>query len=179
MNLVSKEIVLRALEESDAPILKEMINDSEIERSVFGWSKPVSEFAQVNWIREKGGGDASCIRYAIDYQNRMIGTAIISELDFKNRTAEFNIKLANSAPHRLGIASKVYKLLLRYCFLELDLKCIYARVLSNNIPSRGLHEKAGFKLDGVLRSRVYKQGERLDFYEYSILKEEYLEEVYE
>lgn len=30
MNLVSKEIVLRALEESDAPILKEMINDSEI-----------------------------------------------------------------------------------------------------------------------------------------------------
>ena len=47
MNICGNKVILRALEPSDMPYLREMINDPEMERMVIGWSFPVSEKQQI------------------------------------------------------------------------------------------------------------------------------------
>ena len=52
------------------------------------------------------------------------------------------------------------------------MQCIYSHILEYNIASQRLHEKIGFKKEGVLRERVYKNGKYHNLIVWSILKGE-------
>lgn len=171
MILTDELVILRAIEDTDAEKLMEMINDPEIENSVVGYSFPVSLTNQRKWISELKNDKT--IRYAIDYKTTgFAGIISLSNLDFKNRSGNINIKLLKSARGQ-GIAEHSVKLLISYCFDELNLNCLYAGVLEKNEASKRLWLKLGFKIDGILRQRVYKNGEYHNLIEYSILKDEY------
>lgn len=170
MILSDQELTLRAIEEGDAPVLQAMINDPELEHAVVGWSHPVSLGEQKRWIANLPG--ESAIRYAIDNGEGMVGTAILSALDWKNRTANLNIKLLGEARGR-GYGTRAMKLVVAYCFGELNLNCLTANVLAENTASCRLWEKLGFRPEGVLRQRVYKGGRYHDLRAYSLLREEY------
>jgi len=71
-----------------------------------------------------------------------------------------------------GFGSDALNTITKYAFSELRLNCIYAEVLSYNSISQRTFEKCGFHKDGLLRSRVYKNGEYIDVLSYSILKDE-------
>ena len=170
MILYDDIITLRAIEEEDASVLQCMINDPEIESSVVGFSYPVSMAEQKEWI--SGLKDDKNIRYAIDNGSGMVGVAIISSIDFKNRVANLNIKLMKTA-RGMGYAKRAINLMLKYCFYELNLNCITANVLANNSSSNNLWQNLGFNIDGVLRQRVYKNGQYTDLLAYSLLRDEY------
>lgn len=169
MILKDDKVLLRAIEEEDAQILMDLINDPEVENAVYGWSYPVSLSAQKKWIANLNND--STVRYAIEFEKRMVGVAIISSIDMKNRTANMNIKLLKSARGK-GIATRVVNLLIQYCFEELNLHCLTANVIERNRGSRKLWEKLGFLQDGVLRERIYKNGKYHNVIAYSLLKEE-------
>ncbi len=59
--------------------------------------------------------------------------------------------------------------LVSYAFDELRLNYIFANILAYNEASIKLFERCGFKRDGVLRQRVYKQGRFVDLPAYSRL----------
>jgi RimJ/RimL family protein N-acetyltransferase len=67
--------------------------------------------------------------------------------------------------------------LLRFGFLEMNLNCIYLDVFENNPRAISCYEKCGFKREGALRERVYKNGKYLNEFKMSILKREFLEKV--
>lgn len=163
-------IELRAIEKKDAALLLEMINDPEMEATVVGWSYPVSEEQQLEWINNIQSDKN--IRFAIDAGKGIVGTAIISSLDHKNRTANLNIKLSKSERGK-GYASHAIRLMTDYCFKELNLNCITANVIEDNISSRTLFQKIGFIEDGILRERVYKSGVYKNIVAYSLLKSEW------
>lgn len=171
MILKNGQILLRAIEEEDASVLCELINDPEIEHAVVGWSYPVSLAQQKKWIAAL---DNNCgtVRYAIDAGNGIIGVAMLTSLDFKNRTANMNIKLTKESQGH-GYAIQAMELLIAYCFEELNLFCLTANVLESNKASQKLWEKLGFRRDGVLRSRVFKANVYHDLFAYSLLKDEY------
>ena len=171
MILKDNELVCRAIDENDASCLLEMINDAEIENAVVGWSFPVSMIAQKEWIANLGK-DKSNIRYAIDLGNGMIGMASLSAIDFKNKTANLNVKLLKNARGK-GYASRAIKLLIKYCFEELNLNCLTAKILAENAASNNLFTNLGFYLEGSLRKRVFKGDEYHDLNSYSYLRDEY------
>ena len=170
MYLIDELVTLRGIEKEDASVLHEMINDPEMESQVVGWSFPVSMEQQLAWINNLQTDKN--IRYAVDAGNGIVGTAIISSIDYKNGTANLNIKIAKDQRGH-GYASHAVKLMIGYCFNELNLHCITANVIEDNESSRKLWEKFGFVADGVLRSRVYKMGKYKDIIAYSLLREEY------
>lgn len=172
MNLKDDVILLRAIDEGDAEILMNLINDPEVENSVYGWSYPVSLSAQKKWISNLNT-DTS-VRYAIEFESLMVGVAIISSIDMKNRSANMNIKLLKSARHK-GVATRAIKLLVKYCFEELNMHCLTANVIEENVYSIKLFEKMGFSKDGVLRERVFKKGKYHNIVAFSLLKKEYYE----
>lgn len=172
MILKDKNLLLRAIEEEDATVLQNLINDPEVESSVFGWSYPVSLSSQKKWIMNIKN-DTS-IRYAIEYEKKTVGVAIISSIDMKNRTANMNIKILKSARGK-GIATRCVVLMINYCFDELNLHCLTANVIERNVDSKRIWEKLGFHQDGILRDRVYKNGKYHNALAYSLLKDEYYE----
>ena len=172
MNICKNGITLRAICQQDAPVLLEMINDGEIENAVVGWSFPVSMTDQLKWIESVRGDQRTCVRYAIDMGEGIVGVAALSSLDLKNRTANLNIKLLRAARGQ-GIACRAMQMLIGYCFEELNLHCVTANVISENEASNGLFTRLGFHRDGLLRDRVFKADRYHDLVAYSMLREEY------
>lgn len=169
MFLQEEDIVLRAIEMEDWEILKSLINSPEVESSVVGWSKPVSTHEQQQWINHLS--QDKNIRYMISYKSETVGMACISSVDHKNSVANLNIKLLPEK-RKLGIGAKVISLMCQYCFNELNIECITANILENNVGSRKLFTKCGFTQEGVLRHRVYKHGAYQNLVVYSLLRNE-------
>ena len=60
----------------------------------------------------------------------------------------------------------------REAFAAFDIVRIYAEPFAHNAGSRGVLEKAGFTLEGIMRKGVFKNGELCDYCMYSLLKGE-------
>lgn len=174
MYLIDENLVLRAIEKEDNVLLKEMINNPEVERMVIGWSFPVSDEKQYKWY-ENTISDNREVKYIIEYEGNAVGMAAITNIDYKNSTANIGIKIASERNRKQGIGYRSIRLLKRYAFEELNLHCLAARILEENIASRKLFEKSGFVLEGKRRNRIYKAGVYHNIFDYSILKDEYLE----
>lgn len=173
MFIKGKKVLLRAVELEDADVLQQMINDEQIERMMGGYSFPVARHQQIKWI-ENLSNEKSVFRAMIDVGGTAIGTIILSDIDMRNGTAELHIKLAEACERGKGYGTDAVTALLAYSFDELRLNCIYCRVKEDNIASQKMFEKCGFTKDGCLRSRGYRNGRYYDFYEYSVLKSEYV-----
>lgn len=169
MNIIKDNIILRAIEIEDGNMLKNMINDPEIERNVLGWSKPVSAARQNQWIEEQ----SDSFKLIIEVNNNAVGLASITNLDFKNSVATLNIKIHSNSNRGKGYGEKIIKMLADYCFNELNLNCLNAKVLESNNASNNMFVKIGFFHEGTLRERVFKNGKFNDVNVYSLLKKEF------
>lgn len=169
MFIKGEKVLLRAVEMTDAGILRQMMNDEDIERMMWGYSFPVSEHQQINWIGNIPN-EKNVFRAIIDIDGAAIGTIILSDIDMKNGIAEIHIKLANSCERGKGYGTDAVSALVAYSFNTLRLNCVYCRINEDNIASQRMFKKCGFTLEGRLRSRVFRDGKYYDFYEYSILK---------
>ena len=74
---------------------------------------------------------------------------------------------------RRGVMTAAVKAMTAYGFETLALIRIYARVYKGNEASARVLEKAGYKLEGLLRKATLKQGVPIDHYLYAILREEW------
>lgn len=163
-------IIIRKIQFEDAEILMELNNNLEISHYVVGSPKKVSLSEQLEWMsnitKEK-----NTERWMVEYNKKIVGTVIISSIDIINKTGNINIKLLPSF-QGCGIAFEALKKICDIGFDELKLYCLTANILPYNLKSIGLFKKIGFKQDGILRSRVVKNGERYDLITLSLLKVE-------
>ncbi len=101
MNLVGDKIYLRNIEDEDINVLKALINDEYVSESVVGWSKPISSIEHVAWFNNLKSDNN--FRYMIsdkDESKKSYGTAIISKIDWKNRSCSIEIKLLGEFQRR-------------------------------------------------------------------------------
>ena len=118
MFIKGEKVLLRAIELRDADILRAMMNDEKIEEMMWGYSFPVSEYQQKNWI-EKLSSDGSSFRAMIEVDGITIGTIILSDIDLRNGSAEIHIKLANEAQGGKGHGTDAVLALINYAFNNL------------------------------------------------------------
>ncbi len=173
MNIKGEKITLRALELEDAEILREMINDPEIEKNVAGWSFPVSKHAQREWIDKSNMGDKSFV-FAIDLPDSgCIGIANMVNIDWKNRSVSLGIKLLNKDFKRRGIGTDTVLTMIKYAFNELQLNRLETTIIAHNTASKKLFLKCGFKIEGLKKEDLFKSGKYYDNYILGITHKEY------
>lgn len=175
MNIIGEKVVLRAIEKKDNDGLLKLINDPQVEKMLGGNSFPVSEYLQNKWYENQGISQnvLRCVISNKEHTDEFIGTVILSDIDYRNGTAQIHIKILPGEYRGCGYGSDSIKTLVKYAFEEMRLNCIFADILEYNTPSNGLFLKCGFKLDGVLRGRVYKGGKFVNVNSYSILRNEF------
>ena len=169
MILHGMNVVLRPIELEDAEFLRCMINDPKMEAFVVGYSFPVSKVDQVEWIKNLGNRKNE-FRAIIDVKGTAIGTVMLTDIDFKNGTAEIHIKIADKQNRGCGYGKDVVQCLTNYAFEELRLNCLYCSIREDNIASQRLFESCGYEYEGILRSRMFKSGKHFDLKSYSIVR---------
>lgn len=172
MYIRGEKVLIRAIELEDAEMLRAMMNDEDVEKMMWGFSFPVAQHQQKNWINNLPN-DNRVFRGIIEAEGQAVGEIILTDIDLRNGNAEVHIKLASQSVRGKGYGSDAVKSLLGYCFNELRLNCVYCRVKDDNIASQKMFLKCGFIKEGTLRSRVYRNGKYHDFYEYSVLKSDF------
>ena len=104
---------------------------------------------------------------------RLVGDIQLSNIDWRNRTAELGAGIALAADRKQGYGREATRLLLGYAFDHLDLARGSASVLEyNNAAARGL-ERSGFVAEGRDRAAVFIGGHRYDRLRFGLLREEF------
>lgn len=176
MIICHEDIKLRAIELEDLELIREMINDPVIENMTGGGGLPVSKYQQEEWFKSLKDRKNE-VRLIIDTEEYgAVGTMMLTDIDYQNSTAQLHSKIATSKNMRgKGYGTKATAALVKYAFEQMNLHCIYSYIIEYNAASQRVKEKCGFKKDGILRNRIYKNGEYHNIVAWSITKEDFLE----
>lgn len=181
MNLVGKKVILRVVEEADLELLRESLNDPDIESKTVGWNLPISKKDQIEWF-QKEKNSLKSIRYIIisKSNNMAVGMLGLHNIDWKNGTvAAIGIKIFKTNDKHKGVAYDAFMTLLKYAFYELRLNRIEYNALSDNVTSINLVKKVGYKIESKKRNAVLKNGRFVDVVIGRCLKSDYEEKLQE
>lgn len=157
LNLVGKNIYLRAIEPKDLEFLYELENDTaiwEISGTTSPYSKHVLKLYLDNAHRDIY--DVKQLRLCIcQADDKVVGLIDLFDFDPKNHRAGVGIIVLNSTDRNKGIGTEAISLLCDYSFSTLQLKQLYANILEDNLSSIHLFEKIGFQLVGSKKDWIY------------------------
>ena len=109
--------------------------------------------------------------FCIEYKQECIGCiGIIPQTDVYRRSAEIGYWLGEPFWGK-GIATRAVQQLSAHVFQQSDVIRLYACIFAGNTASGRVLEKAGFRLEGIGRNAVFKDGQVLDEHRYALLKE--------
>lgn len=172
--LKSRRLILRAIEESDLPLIARWRSDPEIYEYFYEFL-PISARQQRNWY-EKQLSDSSEINLVVAKPDGTgIGTVSIYHIDRRSRKAEWGRLIIGDPEIRGGgIGSEIEVLVLQYAFEHLNLHKLYCEVLVENASVVSLHKKFGFKEEGIFREHVFKGGQYMDVAMLSMMESDYI-----
>ena len=173
---MNRRIYLRAFEPDDYKVTIAWRNDRTITDKLGGGNLYVSEAREKKWIEDTIFHSADIkLAVCLTENNLHIGNVYLTDLNYVNRTAESHILIGNKKYWGQGYAREALLQILHYGFEERGLNRVEARINADNVASLRMHEKCGYKRDGVLRQAVFKNGRFKDVVVMSILKEDLLE----
>jgi len=111
--------------------------------------------------------------FAIVSDGTIVGNiGILSKEDIHRKNVEIGYFLSEKYWGK-GIATRALKAVTSYAFSNFDIVRVYAETFADNIRSRRALEKAGFKLEAILKHYVIKNSIIKDSCIYSVLKEDF------
>ena len=126
------------------------------------------------WIEENELSD----KYAVfviksKEDEQVIGEIGLSGFQGKHSNAFVGISIGDPENWGKGFGTDAMRVILRYGFGMLNLHHISLTVFEYNPRGVKSYEKAGFKLEGIHRQLLYRDGRRWDMYSMGILKSEW------
>ena len=114
---------------------------------------------------------AKTFAFAIAAEDALVDSIGVFRRDnIHERTAEMGYYIGEPYWGR-GFGTSAVKQTCRYVFEHTDIIRIFAEPFAHNAASCRVLEKAGFQLEGVLRSNAVKNGSVLDMKLYALVKE--------
>ena len=171
---MDKRVYLRALEPDDYKTSILWRKDDEIWGMLGGAKYFVSEAYERSWV-EKSIFDSKDLKLAICLieDDKYIGNVYMTDINMINRSCHSHVLIGDKDYWGRGYAREALMLAVDYMFKERNIHRIQANILESNIASLKMHEKCGYKVEGLLRDSVYKNGAYQSQYVLSLLKEEY------
>ncbi|NUR75399.1 MAG: GNAT family N-acetyltransferase [Thermoleophilia bacterium] len=171
-SLADDQIRLEPLAQRDVEELLGVVDDAEIVRFTRLPTSGVDSAWVSGWIGryEAGWEDGSRAGFSIrDHDRRLLGFGALVDLDLDRGEGEIGYLVGPAARGR-GVARRAVDLLTRWSFDELGLERLELRIHPDNVGSVKVAERAGYRLDGVLRNVHFKEGVRSDLGVWSRLK---------
>lgn len=121
------------------------------------------------WGRIRDRSDQRYFMY--EFQGSPLGVVAFTHMDSGSQNSSWAFYASPEAPK--GTGSKMEFLTLEYAFGYIGLHKLYCEVLAFNSPVIKLHQKFGFKVEGVLREQHLVDKSFVDVYRLGILASEW------
>ena len=133
--------------------------NSDSVRKNFIYQAMFTKESHENWIRTmvETGKVVQMIICMAD-TDLPIGSVYVRDIDKTHHKAEYGIFIGESKARGRGIGTAAARLMLRYCYEELELHRVYLRAYADNMAAIRSYEKAGFVQEGLLRDDVCIDG---------------------
>lgn len=150
------------------------LNDPEVCRDNSHAIVPNTHARTIDYVKSVQGSN-STMAFAVRWKNNddHIGNGSIQKIDWINRSAELAILIGEKDAWNKGVATEVYRLLIRYGFMVLNLNRISSAQTCRNAAMVKVCEKAGMIKEGLLREALFKNGEYLDVAVHALLLKDY------
>jgi RimJ/RimL family protein N-acetyltransferase len=173
INIKSKNITLRPIKLSDAELFFWCEQDKEARKNFMSTPKTIKEVKNgiKETIKEMKKKRPNKEAFAIIYRDSTVGKIWVDGMNNKFEKHKASVGYMILKDYRgKGIGTEAIKLITNYAFKRYKLKRIWAYTRTFNIGSRKALEKAGYKLEGILRKNKFKDGKYLDDCIYAIVK---------
>jgi diamine N-acetyltransferase len=174
--LSSPRIRIRAIEEADLSLIASWRSDPSVYEYFYEYL-PISLREQKNWYEKQLNNSNEFNFVVADKDNKPIGTVSIYNIDRRNRKADWGRLIIGDKDYLSGgYGTEIEVLILEYSFEHLNLHKLCCEVIEDNTNVIGLHEKFGFKNDGLMRDHAFKNGKYVNVVSMSLLDSEYMHE---
>lgn len=168
MEVKTEKFVLRPFKDGDAESMFKNINDPDIARGTRIPQPYTLEIAKkwvVDNVEEQKKEKKEKVNFVIEIDGEVAGSVGFAKIEGTHK-AEFGYWLAKKYWGQ-GIMSEAAKIAVDYGFKEMNLVRIYASAYAFNNASMKVLEKAGFKLEGIARKDILRNGKYTDRYMYA------------
>lgn len=168
--LSGKMVDLRLLRESDDfERCWKWINDPECRRFL-GTYLPIMEPDEKDYFKQRPDDVKLAI---VTKEGVHIGNIGIHKISPKHGTAETGTLIGEKKYWGMGYGTDAKMALLRWAFDELHLRKVASRVLTTNRRSIAYSKKCGYKVEGVLREEMWKNGRYVDIVQLAVLRPDF------
>lgn len=164
---------LRTWTLADAPALAKLINNKKVQDNLRdGLPFPYGEEDAKAFLSAMLASDPDQnLAFAIEADGKLIGSISATRCaNIHFRTAELGYYLGESYWGK-GFATEAVRQICDYIYRNTDIIRIFAEPFAYNTASCRVLEKAGFQLEGLLRSNAVKNGRILDMKMYARIRE--------
>ena len=163
---------IRKWRSSDAADLAPVVSNKKVQDNLRdGFPYPYTEHNAAQFIERMLSADEDeTFAFAVTVDDRAIGSiAAFRQGNIHRRTAEMGYYIAESYWGK-GLMTEAVKQVCEYVFDHSDIIRIYAEPFAYNTASCRVLEKAGFQLEGTLKSNAVKNGKILDMKMYARIR---------
>jgi len=144
------------------------MNDKEICRLFNRIYKKINSSQQTSWFNRVNADKAQKI-FAIEVEGVYVGNVGLKYINPIDKKAEYYIFIGDKGYWGKGIGTIATKMILRYCLFSLKLHKVYLHVDLRNFRAIKLYKKSGFKLEGVLKDELLREGKYLNMARMAII----------
>src|SRR5512147_1323789 len=108
-------------------------------------------------------------------EDKLIGELNLDVVNWSGRDAFVGLSIGETEYWNKGYGTDVMNVLLRFAFIEINLRRVSLGVFEYNPRAIRSYEKAGFRHEGRLRHLLNREGRRWDNLFMGILREEWME----
>lgn len=175
---LNNDITLRMFNVNDADALFDLTMASKpYLREWLGWLDYIESVedskknieGRIKGLIETGGFPKS---FAVMYKGVLAGTIGFNEIDRGIQCGTIGYWLGQEFQGK-GIMSRALETIIEYGFRDLKLNKIEIRVATENVKSRALPERLGFREEGVIRDAEWLYDRYVDHVVYGLLQDEW------
>lgn len=178
--LKGKTVYLRLFEPDDYEKTYLWHSDFEMQKTTGGQLRLISKEIEKNWVLSKSTHNQTDLYLAICTveNDEMIGWYSISNIDFLNRKCFCSGVIIGDKRYRDGSAYKeAGDLAFQYIINELNMNRVEGSCLKEQVLSRAMMEASFWKLEGIEREAIFKNGKYHDICHYAILRSDFFEHL--
>ena len=175
-----KYVYLRLLEPEDYVNTYRWRNDFDTQSSISGPLRFISKEMERNWAQKVSLDNTNNLYLAICLieNDQMIGWFSINNIDYRNRKCFCGGVVIGEKQYRDGMAyTEAGDLAFQYIIKELNMNRVTGECLKEQVMSRAVMEASFWKLEGIERESIFKNGAYHDICHYAILRSEYFEHL--
>lgn len=170
--IAGEQIILRALEREDLDRCYLWMNDPSIVWTLKS-RYAIPFHSDSEWLEKAVQPSATERHFAIErkHDRHHIGNASIQGIDWVSRTANFDLFIGDPASWNRGFGSDAIRTVVRFAFLEMNLRKLKIEVFDYNERAKHVLEANGFVQEGKLAQDFFRDGQYHDLVILSIFND--------